>query len=86
MGFIIKLSERGNTGNYKNCYLVGKDANEKSPHIIIDKSYLDKAKQIEKKYGNINDLNKALGKIFDYPSMFCEINYSDIYEIKIKED
>lgn len=50
--------------------------------IIIDKSYLDKARQTEKKYGNINDLNKALEKIFDYPSMFCEINYSDIYEIK----
>lgn len=48
MGFIIKLSERGNTGNYKNCYLVGKDANENIPHIIIDKSYLDKTKQIEK--------------------------------------
>lgn len=77
MGFIIFLE----TGKHKNCYLVGKDANEKSPHIIIDKT-----KQIEKKYGNINDLNKALGKIFDYPSMFCEINYSDIYEIKIKED
>ena len=45
-----------------------------------------KEKQIEKKYGNINDLNKALEKIFDYPSMFCEINYSDIYEIKIKEE
>lgn len=85
MGFIIFL-EKGRTGKHKNCYLVEKDANEKSPHIIIDKSYLDKARQTEKKYGNINDLNKALEKIFDYPSMFCEINYSDIYEIKIKED
>lgn len=47
---------------------------------------LDEKLTNRKKYGNINDLNKALEKIFDYPSMFCEINYSDIYEIKIKED